>query len=287
MSLYFGNKQIKRVAVAFPGKSSDSPVGTLSSGDQMLEGVTAYNNGVKYTGTIPTKTESDAVVNGDQVTIPAGYYSSEFSKQVAGAELSVPVLSIDTSGLVTSVVTQTAAGWVNAASKTQTLQLDVQGAMTVAPSESVQTAVNAGKYTTGAITVGAISSSYVGSGVTRKSATVITPQESAQVAVSANTYTTGDITVSAISNTYIGSAITRKSAATYTPTTSDQTISGGQYLSGTQTIKGDSNLVASNILSGVSIFGVNGSVEIHKYYTGDSEPSSSFGNDGDIYLVVG
>lgn len=284
MSLYFGNKQIKRVSVAFPGKSSDSPVGTLSSGDQTLEGVTAYNNGVKYTGTIPTKTESDAVVNGDQVTIPAGYYSSEFSKQVAGAELSVPVLSIDTSGLVTSVVTQTAAGWVNAASKTQTLQLDVQGAMTVAPSESVQTAVNAGKYTTGAITVGAISSSYVGSGVTRKSATVITPQESAQVAVSANTYTTGDITVSAISNTYIGSGITRKSAATYIPTTSDQTISAGQYLNGTQTIKGDTNLVASNILSGVSIFGVSGSVEIHKYYTGTEIPSSSLGQDGDIYL---
>lgn len=49
-----------------------------------------------------------------------------------------------------------------------------------------------------------------------------------------------------------------KSAATYTPSTSNQTISSGYYLTGTQTIKGDSNLVASNIKSGVSIFGVNG-----------------------------
>ena len=54
--------------------------------------------------------------------------------------------------------------------------------------------------------------------------------------------------------------ISRKSAATYTPTTSDQTINSGQYLSGVQTIKGDANLVAGNIRSGVSIFGVAGSL---------------------------
>ena len=56
---------------------------------------------------------------------------------------------------------------------------------------------------------------------------------------------------------YTGTMAT-KSAATYTPSTSNQTISSGYYLTGTQTIKGDSNLVASNIKSGVSIFGVNG-----------------------------
>jgi hypothetical protein len=52
--------------------------------------------------------------------------------------------------------------------------------------------------------------------------------------------------------------ITSKSAATYTPGTSDQTISSGQYLSGTQTISGDADLVSGNIKSGVSIFGVSG-----------------------------
>lgn len=52
-----------------------------------------------------------------------------------------------------------------------------------------------------------------------------------------------------------------KSAATYTPNTSDQTIAAGTYCSGTQTIKGDANLVAENIKSGVSIFGVVGSLE--------------------------
>ena len=58
---------------------------------------------------------------------------------------------------------------------------------------------------------------------------------------------------------YTGS-ISSKSAQTYTPTTSDQTISAGQYLTGTQTIKGDANLSAINIKSGVTIFGVAGSL---------------------------
>lgn len=55
--------------------------------------------------------------------------------------------------------------------------------------------------------------------------------------------------------------ISSKAAATYTPGTTDQTISSGQYLSGTQTIKGDSDLIASNIKSGVQIFGVTGTAE--------------------------
>ena len=49
-----------------------------------------------------------------------------------------------------------------------------------------------------------------------------------------------------------------KGAQTYTPTTTNQTISSGRWLTGAQTIKGDANLIASNIKSGVSIFGVSG-----------------------------
>lgn len=56
----------------------------------------------------------------------------------------------------------------------------------------------------------------------------------------------------------ISGNITSKSAQTYTPGTTNQTIASGQYLSGTQTISGDANLVAANIASGVSIFGVTG-----------------------------
>lgn len=63
--------------------------------------------------------------------------------------------------------------------------------------------------------------------------------------------------------------IPNQAAQTITPGTTDKTIASGKYLSGTQTIKGDSKLVASNIKSGISIFGVTGT------YTGSSSGSSS------------
>ena len=101
---------------------------------------------------------------------------------------------------------------------------------------------------------------------------------------------TGVVTASVATSGYLDTSATKtlqlttKSSATITPGTTDQTIAAGQYLTGTQTISGDANLVAGNIISGKSIFGVSGSVVIQKYYTGTTEPSSSLGNDGDIYL---
>lgn len=56
--------------------------------------------------------------------------------------------------------------------------------------------------------------------------------------------------------------IQSKAAATYTPGTSDQTIQAGQYLAGAQTISGDANLVSSNILKNVTIFGVMGNLAL-------------------------
>lgn len=52
---------------------------------------------------------------------------------------------------------------------------------------------------------------------------------------------------------------TAKSAQTYTPGTINQIIAANSYLLEAQTILGDSNLIASNIKSGITIFGVTGS----------------------------
>ena len=128
-----------------------------------------------------------------------------------------PNITVNSSGLITATATQT-AGYVETGSKSGTKQLTTQAAKTITPSTSSQTAVTSGVYTTGAVTVAAIPSSYV-------------------------------------------KPTTTKSATTYTPTTSNQTIAAGTYCSGVQTIKGDANLVAGNIKSGVSIFGVSGSYE--------------------------
>ena len=102
---------------------------------------------------------------------------------------------------------------------------------------------------------------FAGAGAAQMQEKSVTPTESQQT-VTPDTGYDGltKVTVGAVSSTYIGSKVTKKSSQTYTPGTSNQTIGSGQYLSGTQTIKGDSNLVAGNIRSGVSIFGVTGTV---------------------------
>jgi hypothetical protein len=51
-------------------------------------------------------------------------------------------------------------------------------------------------------------------------------------------------------------------AQSITPGTADQIIASGQYLAGAQTIKGDANLIAGNIVSGKTIFGVAGSAAV-------------------------
>lgn len=56
--------------------------------------------------------------------------------------------------------------------------------------------------------------------------------------------------------------LTTQAAKTITPSTSNQTaVAKGRYTTGAVTVTGDSNLIASNIKSGVSIFGVNGTYE--------------------------
>ena len=95
-----------------------------------------------------------------------------------------------------------------------------------------------------------------------------TPSESTQTIKPDSGYDgLSQVTVSGVSTTYVGSGVTKKAATTYTPGTSNQTIAASTYLSGDITIKGDSNLTAGNIKSGVSIFGVSGS------YTGSTSSS--------------
>lgn len=158
--------------------------------------------------------------------------------------------------------------------------LTVSGATVTAP---------AGYYSTAASKSVASGSASVPSTISGTSATVstgtntltLTKTVSVTPTVSAGYISSGTATNSSVSLT---ASVTTKAAATITPGTTNKTIASGTYLTGIQTIVGDSDLVGSNILSTANIFGVQGQVVVQNYYTGSSAPSSSLGSNGDLYL---
>lgn len=180
-----------------PGNAEffDTSDATLDGGGKMLNGVTAYANGTKYTGNIPSKTSSDLTASGATVTVPAGHYASQATKSVSSGSATAPATISGTSATVST--------------GTNTL--------TLSKTVSVTPSVTAG---------------YVASGTAGNSAVSLT------------------------------ASVTTKAAATITPGTSDQTINSGTYLTGTQTIAGDADLVSANIVAGKTIFNVAGSAQI-------------------------
>ena len=152
----------------------DTSDATLSSGDSMLSGVTAYSKGTKYTGSIATKTSSNLTASGATVTAPAGYYATAASKSVANGTAKTPAttisvtptITVDSDGLITasvsgsqSITPQVSAGYVAAGTAGQvsvsgsdTEQLTTQAAQPITPGTSNQS-IAAGTYLTGAQTV--------------------------------------------------------------------------------------------------------------------------------------
>ena len=160
MPIYLGSQPIGEVNISFtsPDGGTNTNDATLQSGAQMLEGVTAYTKGKKITGTIPTKTESNLTATENVVNVPAGYYASAYTKEVATAELPEPEATVDETGLVSIVSNLTSSGFLSAGQKANTLQLPVQTTKTIIPNSTEQVAVAAYKYTTGAVKVAAVPS---------------------------------------------------------------------------------------------------------------------------------
>lgn len=132
--------------------------GNIAAGE-VLSGKIGYAKGSKVTGTMANNgavTKSFTPSTSSQsYTIPAGYHDGKGTimvKSVATATQATPSISVSSAGLITASATQT-AGYVAAGTKSATSQLSTQAAATITPGTSSKTAVAAGKYTTGAVTV--------------------------------------------------------------------------------------------------------------------------------------
>jgi len=153
----------------------DTSDATLDDGAKMLSGATAYANGVKYSGSIVTKTGTDLTSSGATVTVPAGYYATAASKTISSGSATTPATTITvtpsisintTTGLITASVTgsqsvtpSVSAGYVSAGtggtitvSGSDTEQLTTKAAATITPGTSNQT-IAAGQYLIGAQTI--------------------------------------------------------------------------------------------------------------------------------------
>lgn len=133
--------------------------------DTNYDGLSQVNIGAissTYVGSaITRRSNTDLTVNGKTVSVPAGYYAEQATKDVATATQATPTVTINkTTGVVTASHTQT-EGYVSAGTTTGTLNLTTQAAKTVTPTKSEQTAVAAGRYTTGIVKVAAIPAQYI------------------------------------------------------------------------------------------------------------------------------
>lgn len=384
------NQNINKVLLANGTVLIDTS-GVTVTPDYLLEGYTALDkSGTLITGTMQQQTvvvseENDShggkvvYITGDTINLQAKTVTPTKNAQNVGPDSGYNGLSVITVNPIpneyikptgtlsinannTYDVTNYASVTVNVSNSSSTINLQEK---TATPSETEQEIVADNAYDgLSKVTVGAISSTYVGTGITRRNSNALTvngatvtapagyyanaasksiasgsattPATTITANPSINISNTGLITVTAsasksvtptVSKGYVSTGtagtitvngsntqqLTTKAAATITPGTTNQEIAAGTYLTGKQTIAGDADLIASNIKTGVNIFGVSGTftgdataaaadilagetayvngskitgaLQVVTYYTGSTAPTSSLGNDGDIYFM--
>lgn len=194
-------------------------------------------------------------------------YSNVPSVQIPLASGSGNATFVDTSDATLDAGSQMLAGvtaYADGTKVTGTIEskdagdLTVSGATVTVPAgnyaEQATKSVASGSATAPASISGSSATLTTGSNtITLTKSVSVTPVVSAGY-VSAGTAGNASVSLTA--------SVTTKAAATITPGTSNQTISSGTYLTGTQTISGDANLKSENIVAGKSIFGVSGSAQI-------------------------
>lgn len=186
-----------------PTESAQTQTVTPDAGKDGLSSVEVSVGAIDstYVGSgIARKSSTDLTASGATVTVPAGLYAEAASKSVASGSAATPAttitanpsISVSASGLITAtasasqnITPSVSAGYVSSGtagtisvSGSNTQQLSTQAATTITPTNSSQTAVSAGKYTTGDITVAAIPAAYQDvTGVTATASDVVSGKD--------------------------------------------------------------------------------------------------------------
>lgn len=138
---------------------------------QMLAGYQAYDNeGQLLSGTMTNRASWGATLDQTttSVTIPEGYHNGSGTVSHTTVNIPDPTFSIvNNTGVITASGTW-ARGFTTDNSYSKTYSLTTQTGTTITPTESAQTAVASYRWTTGTVTVAAVSSTYVGSGIARR-----------------------------------------------------------------------------------------------------------------------
>ena len=286
-----GSKSVSK-SVTTASRANTTMSTTANDTNDTLTIIASNNQSTGYvTGSNQQATKTITLTaSGSSVTASDG--TTSVSKSVATATQATPTISVDENGKITSSATQT-AGYVSAGTKSATpVQMTTQAAKTVTPTKSSQTAVAKNVYTTGVVTVAAIPDQYqditsplselnAANGGTA-AATIYAAVDNTEAHATSQETIIEQIfdalggkvidepdppTISVSNNGLITATagqysttqqLNTQGAQSITPSTSDQTIDAGKYLTGVQTIQGDSDLVAENIKEGVSIFGITG-----------------------------
>lgn len=188
-------------------------------------------------------------------------------------------------------VTEYAAVNVNVPSS----QSNLQSKSNIAPTESSQTITpDAGYDGLSSVQINAVSSSYVGSGITRRSSSDLTASNDtvtvpagyyasqASKAVASGTAGTPTATKGTVSNHSVSITPSVTNTTGYisggTKNGTAVTVSASELVSGSETKTDNGTYDVTNLAS------LTVAIPIQHYYTGSSAPASSLGVNGDIYL---
>ena len=318
----------------------------------ILYGKTAYVDGSKVTGIMANNGATGGTIStqGGTYTIPAGYTSGGMvTASLTASTLTNSVINgvayeEDTGDYAWRTTVEIPAGYYNATTLTKEFSSIFPAPDTPATASQIllgyQVYDKDGKLITGTMANNSYSNTlndtrtsvtipagyHDGTG-TISHTTVNIPDptisvSAAGVITASGNWTKGFTTDSSYSNTY---NLTTLAATTYNVSSSNQTISSGKYITGTQTIRGvtTSNITAANVKAGtivqvgdsadsdriLSVTGtftsdanaaageilqdktayvngnkITGTLVVQDVYIRSSAPSSSIGNDGDIWI---